>query len=255
MEYSTNAHRADAALSAQLQREIFKLETEMMKLQMAKGAGGPGGRNPFSLNSTVSRPPALNRPRGEAGQRLGPPPAAPTDELEAALRRGGPTTAVMTEEQRRLEAEARESLRDFGQIRPQLTAALLASNPELSRLYGGRMTEARHRQASNVTTEVLERLHRSLETLPPPSAADAGPACLNVPLMPHQQYALSWLQWRERQLPAGGVLADDMGLGKTADHDRPLSAGGRAGPRGHRKGERRSGQRERRETQCKDREG
>ncbi|KAF0300741.1 Transcription termination factor 2 [Amphibalanus amphitrite] len=212
MEYSTSAHRADAARSAQLQRDIFKLETEMMRLQMARNAGGPANRNPFSLGATVGRPPALNRPHGE--RPSGPPPAH-TDTLEEALRRGAPTTSVITDEQRRLEAEARESLRDFGQIRPQLTAALLASNPELSRLYGGRMTEARHRQASNVTTEVLERLHRSLETRPPPTAADAGPECLNVPLMPHQQYALSWLQWRERQLPAGGVLADDMGLGKT----------------------------------------
>ncbi|XP_043231069.1 transcription termination factor 2-like [Amphibalanus amphitrite] len=212
MEYSTSAHRADAARSAQLQRDIFKLETEMMRLQMARNAGGPANRNPFSLGATVGRPPALNRPHGE--RPSGPPPAH-TDTLEEALRRGAPTTSVVTDEQRRLEAEARESLRDFGQIRPQLTAALLASNPELSRLYGGRMTEARHRQASNVTTEVLERLHRSLETRPPPTAADAGPECLNVPLMPHQQYALSWLQWRERQLPAGGVLADDMGLGKT----------------------------------------
>ena len=42
MEYSTSAHRADPARSAQLQKDIFKLETEMMRLQMAKGGGGNG---------------------------------------------------------------------------------------------------------------------------------------------------------------------------------------------------------------------
>ena len=95
-------------------------------------------RNPFSLNTTATRPPPPNKP--QPGPSF---PRSPSAELEAALRRGERTTAVVTEEQRRLEEEARESLRDFGQIRPQLTAALLASNPELSRLYGGRMTEGK----------------------------------------------------------------------------------------------------------------
>ena len=255
MEYSTNAHRADAARSAQLQREIFKLETEMMKLQMAKGAGGPGGRNPFSLNSTVSRPPALNRPRGEAGQRLGPPPAAPTEELEAALRRGGPTTAVMTEEQRRLEAEARESLRDFGQIRPQLTAALLASNP-------GAEQTLRRQDDRGTPPSGVQRDHRgtgATAPLPGDPAATVGGRCgTGLPeraadAAPAVRPQLAAVEGAPAARRRGARRRH--GSGQDADHDRPLSAGSRAGPRGHQKGERRSGQRERRETQRKDREG
>ena len=42
MEFSTSAHRADAGHSAQLQRDIARLETEMLRLQMAQSAGGSG---------------------------------------------------------------------------------------------------------------------------------------------------------------------------------------------------------------------
>ncbi|XP_037072691.1 transcription termination factor 2-like isoform X2 [Pollicipes pollicipes] len=215
MQYSTTSSRSEPGRLAQLQRDIIRLEAEMMRLQMRTAAASnvSVGKNPFKPFSVTGRPAPLNKPRDAARQAAAA--SRQTTSLEASLRRGEPTTAVVTDRQRRLEAEARESLLDFGNIRPELAAALMASNPELGRLYGGRMTEARHREACNVTTEVLERLHRSLESRPPPTSTEPAPACLNVPLMEHQQYALSWLRWRESQLPCGGILADDMGLGKT----------------------------------------
>ncbi|XP_033322889.2 transcription termination factor 2 [Megalopta genalis] len=66
-----------------------------------------------------------------------------------------------------------------------------------------------------LTTDRLQDLHGSLIARPSEDERAEDPEGLNVKLMPHQQHALLWLQWRERQKPAGGVLADDMGLGKT----------------------------------------
>ncbi|XP_057321676.1 transcription termination factor 2-like [Microplitis mediator] len=66
-----------------------------------------------------------------------------------------------------------------------------------------------------LTIERLEHLHGSLESRPAEDHRAEDPRGLVIRLMPHQQHALAWLLWREKQKPRGGVLADDMGLGKT----------------------------------------
>ncbi|CAC5386781.1 TTF2 [Mytilus coruscus] len=54
-----------------------------------------------------------------------------------------------------------------------------------------------------------------IKTCPDDTYELEDPKGLKVPLMIHQRQAIAWLVWRERQQPAGGILADDMGLGKT----------------------------------------
>lgn len=59
-----------------------------------------------------------------------------------------------------------------------------------------------------LTVERLQDLHGSLVARPSEDEKAVDPRGLKVSLMPHQQHALAWLLWRERQSPAGGVLGD-----------------------------------------------
>lgn len=63
-----------------------------------------------------------------------------------------------------------------------------------------------YRTQQTMTIDVLHRLHKSLDTCPDPNTLSNDPHGLKVELMPHQKYAISWLLWREKQKPHGGVL-------------------------------------------------
>jgi len=76
--------------------------------------------------------------------------------------------------------------------------------PECKEL-GKKAQETRNEQIV-LTTERLQDMHNSLTSRPPEDKRAKDPKGLKVKLMPHQQYALAWLLWREQQRPSGGVL-------------------------------------------------
>jgi len=47
---------------------------------------------------------------------------------------------------------------------------------------------------------------RQFESCPADDTEMGDPECLVVPLMTHQRQALTWLIWREKQKPSGGIL-------------------------------------------------
>ncbi|XP_046736506.1 transcription termination factor 2 [Diprion similis] len=79
----------------------------------------------------------------------------------------------------------------------------------------GQKALATQEREQSLTVERLADLHGSLNARPSEDERAQDPKGLKISLMPHQQHALAWLLWREKQKPPGGILADDMGLGKT----------------------------------------
>uniref|UniRef100_A0A8D2LRS7 Transcription termination factor 2 n=1 Tax=Varanus komodoensis TaxID=61221 RepID=A0A8D2LRS7_VARKO len=82
-------------------------------------------------------------------------------------------------------------------------------------LCAGQIMEDNFQAVYNATTDVINQLHKALESCPTEKTVVQDPPGLKVSLLPHQKQALAWLLWRESQKPCGGILADDMGLGKT----------------------------------------
>ena len=79
------------------------------------------------------------------------------------------------------------------------------------------MNNFQRQEARSITVEAMEKIHKTLETMPAEGDEVEQPNSLrsSITLFSHQKQALAWLLWRETQHPPGGILADDMGLGKT----------------------------------------
>lgn len=57
-----------------------------------------------------------------------------------------------------------------------------------------------------VTNDALTSLHTQLELCPKSDDSCKEPEGLKHPLMLHQEQALAWMRWREKQIPSGGIL-------------------------------------------------
>eukprot|EP00794_Sanderia_malayensis_P003749 gene3749-4271_t len=126
-----------------------------------------------------------------------------------------PESFSKVEQKRDLGLNLNFNLPSLQSARPSLPIIAPHAMNQRYPLYDGRMTQSKLQQVGRVTRDAIEALHSSLETCPTASTECPDPHGLNVELMTHQRQALTWLLWREKQNPSGGILADDMGLGKT----------------------------------------
>lgn len=65
---------------------------------------------------------------------------------------------------------------------------------------------ATHMAERNLILESLRDLHASLGSRPAETKMAPQPSLLKTSLMLYQRHALAWLQWRETQKPAAGIL-------------------------------------------------
>lgn len=72
----------------------------------------------------------------------------------------------------------------------------------------GRKALETHEREQALTVDRLKNLHTSLNARPGDDERAPDPNGLKVGLMPHQQHALAWLLWREKQKPHGGILGN-----------------------------------------------
>ena len=66
--------------------------------------------------------------------------------------------------------------------------------------------------ADDNTMYVFYCSHSSLANCPTEETLAEDPPGLTVSLMTHQKRALAWLEWREAQIPSGGILGKLMTL-------------------------------------------